>query len=786
MYSIPTSSVGRKDRGIALVAALLIIVIMTFLVISYLTLTRFDLMVSESYSNNLSSDELAKGALSTIKDSLLEEIKAGSDVDTQQDVNLYSPTSNRTSQPARFLQPGSEIGAANQPIFPALLRRSATASNRSTRQPSGFAADYTNFPTTLDAAPILTSEPSANSRSISAERWNKPLFMNPADLGSFQLPEWIYWTPDGPTDDATNPEVVGRVAYVIYDTSGLLDINVAGNDLPAADNLRKGRLHQADLSIVPLKDPAPGAPANAAAALDLVAWRFKTTKADASEEAASNGLFDPERNFVTPAPGDDSFVNRQDLLTYAKENGLRDEAMTVLTTFSREKNAPSFSPNPSRPKVVSGTAGNPNTVGKDDDFNPDFLDLRDSSGAHLVKKRFPLSRLAWLTESGPAPTATPEDIKTYFGLVWNASNRRWIYTSPDGGSNPTSSIKFLKDIPPARANSTGPDFFELLQAGISVGSLGKAAGPAGGFNNPSSGIGSDVEAADQNTFHQLMRIGANVIDQYDADSYPTTIDFGGLPMYGTEDLPYPSRAFMTLLRTSAPITLKGFWIIEVWNPHQNLSSSAGPRPTQFQVSGVPGSGSSIHAPFGVYGPTYDISTSTPISFSSNATQFRSPTRLGSTNSTTSVQNNGGSATAQATGSTHEIYGLYAGSGTVSNFGWISPSPSTTIALEYEKGGQFYPYAEWRDLANSEIAYAFTQSGGGSYFGTLQGYTHSDPRTDRFGTSNYYAGYSVIPQGPGTGTIWPSPSSWPFKVDFFTPQESYGLQRNETTTRCVQR
>ncbi len=38
--------------------------------------------------------------------------------------------------------------------------------------------------------------------------------------------------------------------------------------------------------------------------------------------------------------------------------------------------------------------------------------------------------------------------------------------------------------------------------------------------------------------YQLIPLGANLIDQYDADSYPTAIFFNSRTFYGVENLPY--------------------------------------------------------------------------------------------------------------------------------------------------------------------------------------------------------------------------------------------------------
>jgi hypothetical protein len=124
-------------------------------------------------------------------------------------------------------------------------------------------------------------------------------------------------------------------------------------------------------------------------------------------------------------------------------------------------------------------------------------------GEALVKRRFALSRLAWLTWKGPSALlaksdplfnehGTPKAIKTYFGLEWT-SEQGIAYLSSDApespqdevgsffwrydhskpsGAVPSESIGRLQQV---ALDGREPDFFELLKAGILVGSLGKSA-----------------------------------------------------------------------------------------------------------------------------------------------------------------------------------------------------------------------------------------------------------------------------------------------------------------------
>ena len=205
-------------------------------------------------------------------------------------------------------------------------------------------------------------------------------------------------------------------------------------------------------------------------------------------------------------------------------------------------------------------------------------------GEPLIKTRFPLSRLAWLTHRGPSAAlppgdplynaeGTPEAIKACFGLEWTQDTGRsyqlgdapgtpeeqqgfffWKYDhSSKGGNIQPESIAKLSQVAEAGRE---PDFFELLKAGILVGSLGKAAAKNhAGMEGWSHDPASFAQIRDKDPTHQVLEIGANIIDQSDADSFPTLIKIGTrntnppntihfVPTFtarGIENLPYLYR-----------------------------------------------------------------------------------------------------------------------------------------------------------------------------------------------------------------------------------------------------
>jgi hypothetical protein len=147
-----------------------------------------------------------------------------------------------------------------------------------------------------------------------------------------------------------------------------------------------------------------------------------------------------------------------------------------------------------------------------------------------------------------------------------------------------------------------PDFVELLKASLLAGSLGKASAPDGL-------AGTYTHGRDVSLDYQAIQIFANIVDQADADGFPTRIallnpDGADRETFaGVENLPYfyrhrlvplslraPSRPVPADPRPEAdvpPLTDGGLGALllvpEIWNPHDANSSMGEPRPTDFRV-----------------------------------------------------------------------------------------------------------------------------------------------------------------------------------------------------------
>jgi len=142
-----------------------------------------------------------------------------------------------------------------------------------------------------------------------------------------------------------------------------------------------------------------------------------------------------------------------------------------------------------------------------------------------------------------------------------------------------------------------PDFFEWLKAAIDPNSLGQTGGSTDRiFTKTKSGIpgtGTIVAWEACKDLH-LIRIGANIIDQSDADSIPTCIrsqftdasgnsltDPSPFDSYGQENIPYLNEVITSVYRSGSSANLNGYMQFELWNPNRNAATSANP-PLDYQ------------------------------------------------------------------------------------------------------------------------------------------------------------------------------------------------------------
>jgi len=288
-----------------------------------------------------------------------------------------------------------------------------------------------------------------------------------------------------------------------------------------------------------------------------------------------------------------------------------------------------------------------------------------NAGDPLLQSRFSLAKIAWLSQADPNAGTAPSSaytqaIQTCFGLSWgvvgaaNGGNACWTYVGPTG-STAQGTIETLDQVA-AETPPREPNFFELLKAAILNGSIGINPGPAAfangtniastdyhGTGYPAGDYGCDglyaysfdrtvagnVPAPARISDLQIIQIGADIIDEFDADSYPTAIYFkypgmtaqfdaatanngifGSSDMvFGEENLPeLQGMAIITATVDGLPNgngaswsgssgvnpTAQGptagfadWWQPALWNPHQppNPSNSTVAPPTTFQIQG---------------------------------------------------------------------------------------------------------------------------------------------------------------------------------------------------------
>jgi hypothetical protein len=572
---------------------------------------------------------------------------------------------------------------------------------------------------------------------------------------------------------SNSSSVVGRYAYAIYDEGGLLDMNVAGYSSSALagsssqDVSRKGALAFADLTQLPVTSGA----LSKADADKIVNWRNAATCSTYVNSVLTNPTGFTAVN-GTNGLTDQVFVSRQSLIQFITSGTLSlntadaQSLLQYMGTFSRGLCQPSYSPDPNRPTIqspgsTSGGTWNPTTYqggndvyGEDNVVNPKFLSVRvqnsftrnDGSsaivGEPLVKKRFDLRRLAWITYQGPSSgrsgpditqtlssgsaigitseflaQGTAANIQNYFGLVWSGSY--WTYNKLVSGS-----IGTLTDV---QTLNREPNFFELLKAGINAGSVGKACASGTGGQD----AGAYQHNLDISVDQQIIQIGANIIDQSSAAGYPIEIVYASRSIFGEETIPYMYRstASWVLKRKPNPLLGSGTYsqvvpgasslldageidlllVPHVWNPYDQYDIQARgtnfalgtPRPSSFRIlasSNIPGSSPYGLAPLTTFIVQSNTTTSAKtfaalsgtMNFSDpNGGLFREPTMLwksgypaGSGLSPTS-----GSGILSALDSTQTFLGFVSGMAPAEKYWSISGTnyilQASSISCDYE-------------------------------------------------------------------------------------------------------
>jgi hypothetical protein len=594
-----------RERGAALIIVLAFVVLLTGLMVAYVSRATSDRTVAQSSLHQTKADQVAASGMDLVIGGLRQEITGPSPTPTPP----YVPATNARMLPLRS---GNPAGAPD-PV-PNLVRRSVRADPIPAPGISSFAS-FVN--STTDVSP--------NGRFITLPRWNKHYLVPKLNTGddktdpvaAFVAPDWVILTRNGAVAFSTwnsaladqtptnNSYAVGRYAYAIYDEGQLLDMNVAGypNGTTPDQAGRKGPVAYADLTVLPYPISNSISPYQ----IDrLVGWRnYATTQptnnfpdtapAFAANFRAGSGPaslywsfiinntagFTSARSNPSPSPypwngrTDQMFLSRQQLIAFRAATQFSSNALQYLTTFSRELNAPSWKP--STPSAINPDLLNVRAVGT---FTRASDGTSVAAGDLLINRRFPLSRINGLSDptfsatanstivNGAPVPATAATVQRDFGLQWDNANtaKHWNYVGASG-STVQSAIETLSQV---AAENREPNFFELLKAAILNGSVGLGSSGATFVAADPKYVSSD---------YQIMQIGANIIDQWDSDNVPTFINFGSpaSELAGIENLPYLNKLVFKPYWTSvikSGVTTYPFdaWLIpSLWNPHQQTT-----------------------------------------------------------------------------------------------------------------------------------------------------------------------------------------------------------------------
>jgi hypothetical protein len=528
-----------SSKGAALVIVLAFVILLTGLVLAYLSRTTTNRQLAQSSYNNTSADLLARSALDIVVNDFEQEI-----------------LSHPTPSPSYITPVPYGTPAAGQTPIPNLIRRS-------------FSGDPTNR-----TSSVSSMSPSANGRIINTSRWNghyliprgsATLNIDASPVPSFTAPDWVLVTSQGPAVTPSPDTVIGRYAFAAYDEGGLLDMNLAGygsypagsgggpnpSPTPWAVNVgRKGVLALADLTALPATPTvittttSAGSMAgflSASSINSIVGWRnfAVTQQADGSfpsgfsfpaslnkQDAYGSYLLDfGDPPYASPSPfpsypfssvypatsnsrTDQAFMTRQELLKLRSSLGFSQSLLQYMGTFSRERNQPARDWNrlnnhlqdrfdiTNLGLVKPNPSGTPPSRGKGQTKGKARGRIRGDAGSILD-----LFGLLWI----PADTTItdPHDIRH-----WG----HWKYVSRPGFCNPNSNG--CDHIPALRGGQKN-DFFQILDYAV--------ANQANGQTDDSVFVAT------------ILGLGASLIDQYDNpgdDADPTTGTHTTIIQYG--------------------------------------------------------------------------------------------------------------------------------------------------------------------------------------------------------------------------------------------------------------
>lgn len=573
-------------RGLALVVVVSLMALLTVMILGLLMLSSNNRATANNDVSARKAKNIASAAVNTVIADVLQEMKNGSTPDPSA-AEVKAPFA--VDIPKSMVPERSLKSTVNSADYPTLIKQSANgvAFASASQMPSPTAVPSR-------ASSVSTIAPAVGGRFVASTSWADPKFFPPGNnLADNQTPDWTYisrnggnptsFSPANKNPIATNGDyVVGRYAYQVYDTSGLIDINVAGNFAgnPPTGVQRKDSLARVDLTAIGLDQNKR---------IDLTAWRRKASSSlpfeDFIEEWGRKRGW--QESPTVGSASDNVFLSRSDLIDYQKANSstIPDDALQHIITSSSALNRPSWSPQHN--STINGfeyltNRDKPTAINRRIDavrVTTPFT-RRDGStaksGEPLMKTRFPISKLrAFAGGDTQSADYNAADILEYFGLKPNTMDGTQVlsWTMAGYSVGQTIAISTLKQVADAGRE---PKFFEVLKAALMEGSLGNAL----------AGDSMSDDTRDQSIDYQVLRIGANIIDQYDSNDIPTTIHNGATNptaqvsidnAIGIENLPYFHLMPYVFIRRRDLNTppddnfLSAFITFQMWNPHANPS-----------------------------------------------------------------------------------------------------------------------------------------------------------------------------------------------------------------------
>lgn len=737
---------AQRREGVAIVIVLAFIVLLTFLIVAFFSRATLHRQVGNNGSARARAEILGRTAADLVVADLKTEIKAASTVKGSAPYEIYVPKTAQDMVPTRVL---IDTTAATNASYANLVKQSGGS-----KVGSGSVGGL------LIASSVDTKAASTDGRTIGGVRWSSPFLLGDStgtvNFTDTQVPKWIFYTRAGlPGSQTWNTSfknaatsndqmVIGRFAYNVYDEGGLLDVNVAGypsaiGSLGNTSANKKGALAWAQLDQIPGVNSTANSdtfvkkwrnvalvspPAVGAGAPDIVNYL-----AYLGISSSGSGVYygyGPKNGFLklfATGTSDNRLLGRQDLIRLANNGtlgitsptpGTPSPALPFLTHYTRELNSPSWYPTSNAPggsyhykdNADNATSVNRNILNVKIPSDSTITSYHDDgtsftyslkNGDSLIQHRFSLARLSWLGMSGPQNGGTDANIATCFGLQWIPASKVWSYIAQDGSKN-------IKTLDQVAAEKREPNFFELLQAGILSGSVGRDAQESPEFTTSTAG---SAYYQDKSTL-QIFNIGASIIDQADADSYPTVIRFstsvGTWEAVGIERLPYITQ-YMPIFGGS-PNPPKGminpaagYMLVNLWDPHQKMAFSGGARPNVRVV--IQGKGTrdfKNNAPemFSIASPGI------PLQLSSTARDsgFVDGKVIAASDASTSLTGGANSILGWATVPTLNYAGLrmpdfshdFAKSAVSMVYSWPSaPGNGFQISMEYYNGSSWQPY-----------------------------------------------------------------------------------------------